>query len=459
MQKLFLEFDRMTQKNEKRMHSYFFELLQALVFFLAWRFDNGTIAMVGVVVFCLMILLFSSDGGLFGGVLMLGLLSIPKLPYFDFIPVSVYVMAAALVVGLLLMTLKKIFVTKDLNLSFGSMGISLSLMVLLLLASSVVNQIVRTSEFAGYGWLAVGVAFIIVLFYFLFVFTSKEGYLYYLVKIFYALNILMFVELFSGMINSNPHIYNTGLGGKNVVSIVLEICIPFVAIAFARNKWRIDSIIIILIDYFFIIDSKSRGGLVTVLVLTLLLAYILSFASDNKVKRNKYQYLRNYIIAFSGIVLAIVIGYFYFEPITQGIDYLLVRGDDLSGREGIWDTALSYTKDNWLFGGSLSALFEMFVKYDFMSPAGSVGIWLCHNTFITFLASGGILVLLAYLSNVFETVRTSIKINSVIKYAVIYFILIGLIHGMIDNTYFSIIYMIPMVLIFSKGELVNAYKI
>ena len=71
MQKLFLELDRMTQKNEKRMHSYFFVLLQALVFFLAWRFDNGTIAMVGVVVFCLMILLFSSDGGLFGGVLMI----------------------------------------------------------------------------------------------------------------------------------------------------------------------------------------------------------------------------------------------------------------------------------------------------------------------------------------------------------------------------------------------------
>jgi len=71
---------------------------------------------------------------------------------------------------------------------------------------------------------------------------------------------------------------------------------------------------------------------------------------------------------------------------------------------------------------------------------GSVGILLCQNTLITFLASGGILVLSGYLFNIFETVLAFIKINSVIKYVVIYFILIDLIHGMIDNTYFSIVY-------------------
>lgn len=460
MQKILLLLNQMNEKNEKKIHSYFFIAFEALIYFLAWYLDNDIISMVGTIAFCLLILLYASDGGLFGSILALAIISFPELPYFDTIPISIYVMGAALVLSMLLMVLKKKYVTKDLNISFGSIGISLSLIVLTLIISSTVNHFVRTSEFESYGWMAAGIALLILLLYFLFVFTSKRGFMSDLLKIYYVMNILILCELFAKIIKGDNFIYNTGVGGKNVVSLIIEICIPFVAAIFAKNKYRFDALAIIYLDYYFIVNSESRGGLVTLFILTILLAVILSKAFDKnngiKLNKYKYEYTRNYFLAFCGIVIAIFFGYMCIDGFKEGIQHLLERGNDLTGREDIWRDGLSYTKDNILFGGSLSALFELFPKWYWQTD--EVGIWLCHNTLVTLLASGGLLALLAYIYNIFETIYVSLKINTVMRYVFIYFLLIGFIHGMVDNTFFSPIYMIPFILMFSKRELRNVIK-
>lgn len=460
MEKFLMFLNQVNEKNEKRIHSYFFIGLEALVYFLAWFLDNDTISMVGTIVFCLFILIYASDGGLFGSIIAFALISFPLLPYFDTIPISIYVMAITLVASMLLMVLKKKYATKDLNVAFGSIGISFGLIGFSLLVSSIVNHFVRTSEFEGYGWMATGVALLIILLYFLFVFTSKQGYLCDLLKIYYIMNILILAQLFSKIIKGDQFIYNTGVGGKNVVSLIIEICIPFVAAIFAKNKYRFDALAIIYLDYYFVVNSESRGGLITLFVLTVLLAVILSKAFEKdrgkKLFQMNYDYLRNYFIAFCGIVVAVFFGYMCIDGFREGILHLLERGDDLTGREDIWRDGLSYTKDNPFFGGSLSALFELFPKWYWQTD--EVGIWLCHNTFVTLLASGGLLALFAYLYNIFETIYVSFKINNIMRYVFIYFLLIGFIHGMVDNTFFSPIYMIPFILMFSKIEIRPVFK-
>jgi len=360
-------------------------------------------------------------------------------------------MGVTLVVSMLLMVLKKKYVTKDLNISFGSIGISFGLIGVALLVSSIANHFMRSSEFEGYSWMAVGIAFVVILLYFLFVLTSKRGYLSDLLKIYYVMNILILCELLSKIIKGDEFIFNTGIGGKNVVSLVIEICIPFVAAIFARNKYRIDTLVIIYLDYYFIVSSESRGGLVTLFILTLLLAVIISKAFDKCRKMDKYEYSRNYFIAFCGIVAAVCFGYMFIDGFREGILHLMSRGSDLTGREEIWKDAFAYVKEDWIFGGSLSALFELFPKWFWQTD--SVGIWLCHNTFVTLIASGGLLAIFAYIYNIFETIYASVKVKSIMKYVFIYFLFIGFIHGMVDNTFFSPIYMIPFILIFSKREL------
>jgi hypothetical protein len=456
MQKILLLLNQANEKNEKKIHSYFFIAVEALVFFLSWYFDNDTIGMIGTLFFCLIILAYASDGGLFGSILAFAIISYPELPYFDTIPVSVYVIGIALTLSLVLMLLKKKYITKDLNISFGSIGISLGLIVMALIVSSIVNHFVRTSEFESYGWMATGLAALALLCYFLLVFTSKEGFMSDLLKIYYVMNLLILCELFAKILRGDTYIYNTGVGGKNVVSLIIEICIPFVAAIFAKNKFRLDAIAIIYLDYYFVVNSESRGGLITLFILTILLAVILSKAFDKGKKINSYEHTRNYFLAFCGIVIAVCVGYMCIDGFQQGIQNLMDRGDDLTGREDIWRDALVYAKDDWFSGGSLSALFEMFPKWYWQTD--EVGIWLCHNTFVTLIASGGLFALFAYIYNIFETIYASVKTNGIMKYVFIYFLLIGFIHGMVDNTFFSPIYMIPFILIFSKKELGSIVK-
>ena len=46
-------------------------------------------------------------------------------------------------------------------------------------------------------------------------------------------------------------------------------------------------------------------------------------------------------------------------------------------------------------------------------------------------------------------IKTSLSLEKYYKYVYLLFIAIGLIHGLVDNTFFSIEYMIPYIIMFS----------
>jgi len=456
-------------KSSKFMHSYYFLAFQVIYTVLAWYFGTdfisasnriiGEYILVGgfsVSMFC--ILVFSNDGALMGTPVLFAMFAFAKLPYFDTLPGSITAIGIVLALALLLMFLKKILVTKDIEFRFGSMGISLSLIVFFLILSQLVNQLIRPTIYDMYGWFSIGLAALILALYFFFTSTSEKGFLDHLNKVFYGMNLVVLLELFIVVIwvNFSPrnYIYDLGWGTKNVISLALEICLPFVALIFGKNKFRIDALIILGLDYFFIFASHSRGGSTTAIGLAFVLAYILANGFGSQKVRGKRRFLINYLIFIVGVIIVFYSFYLFSPTVHQNIDYLLQNTTNLTDRDKIWEECLVYVKQNWLFGGSMTALFEMYQHFGYND---NIGIWLCHNTIFTLITAGGTLCVIAYVYNIFETVYSSVKIKSTMKYAVICFLLIGFVHGMVDNTFFNPLYMIPFVMIFSKPDLKNIY--
>ena len=460
---------RLSAKSSDFMHSYYFLAFQVLYTVIAWylgtafvrapyRIIGEYVLVIGFCISVLSILVFSSDGALMGTPVLFAVFGFAVLPYFDTLPISIAVMGVALILSLLLMFLKKALVTKDITFNFGSIGISLSLIVFFLFASELVNQFTRPTIYDGYGWVSILIAGVILLMYFFFVSTAEKGYMDHLSKVFYSMNAIVLLELFAVIISVNfsgrNYIYDLGWGTKNVISLALEICLPFVALIFSNNKRRVDTLIILGLDYFFIFASHSRGGSVTALGLSFILAYILASGFGSRKTRGKKRFLINYLIFIGGVV-AVCYSFYLFSPtVHNNINYLLQNTTNLTDREKIWETCIVYVKQNWLFGGSMTALFEMYQEFGYNDY---IGIWLCHNTVFTLITAGGVLCVLAYIYNVFETVYASFKIKNMMKYAAICFLLIGFVHGMVDNTFFNPLYMIPFIMIFSKPDLQNVY--
>lgn len=421
-----------------------FELIMATGFFISWYFGNIIATTILAGFFSLFILIFSDDAIIFGSLVFMTLLSYSNLPYFDSLPPALYYQIGIIVSFIVLFAMKKVFITRDFKLTFGPIGLSLSLIVLVLFISSIVNQFTRDSQYSSYGYAVDCIGLLLIALYIFYASCSKKDSLSFLPNMLYSSNLLVIAEIIVWIIRGKTSsLIDLGWGTKNVVSLALEICIPFIAYIFSRNKWRFDAIIIISLDYYFVCDSLSRGGLITLLILTFLLAYIIT--NEHFKKNLSHDYFLSLGITCSLILLAVV----FIPSVNEALLRTLKMGDDLSGREGIWKTALSYLTMDYPLGGSMSSLFEMYVKY---GGRGAVGIWLCHNTLFTLLASIGIIGVIMYLYHLVEVFYSAMSYKYLIKNAVIYFLLVGLIHGLVDNTFFSITYMLPYILIMSSAD-------
>ena len=76
-------------------------------------------------------------------------------------------------------------------------------------------------------------------------------------------------------------------------------------------------------------------------------------------------------------------------------------------------------------------------------------IWLCHNTVITVLCASGFVGAAMFIYHMVEIFVANYKAKMFSRTALLYFVLIGVIHGIIDNTFFNIIYLVPYIWIFS----------
>lgn len=424
-------------------HSEIVWLFVGLVAFLSWLKNSNDLSFYFFLSFGTLLVVFQSDMrlSLLSGFLIMMTFSV--LPFFNTLTASqlgLIILAASL---LIVMFIKRIVLHPLRFFSFGACGFSFLLMGLWAFIATAANQIKNPEgKYNQLGYLLSGMmVFFVILYFMVYLGSPKDGFAF-LKTSFYVINAVLVAELIGAW--HFDDLYNLGWATKNLVVMVLEFTLPFLALTFADDKRRFDCLILIGVDYYLSFVSDSRGGLITIFVLTLVLAFILT---DRRVKPWWHSSL-----LFLGILFAFILSSFFLLPdFRQSIIRLVDMGGNLSNREEIWENAMAFFYKDKVFGGGMGAIFEL---WDVCAwHPGTVGVMYAHDTFITLLMTMGGVGLILYGVHIFEIFYSSVRIRHNEGFVLIYILLAGLIHGIIDNTFLTIIYMLPYIMVFSDAGL------
>jgi ABC-type multidrug transport system fused ATPase/permease subunit len=438
------------ERSSKYFYSWAYLALFGLAYYLCWYFSSLPGATVVAGLNLLLVLLLSNDARLFTPVVIFCFLSFHKMPFYDSIPLSLYVMAGLVVLALILMFVRRKITGVSPDYSLGAVGFSFLVFVALMFISSFVNSSQRHSDYELLGYFTDFCGLLLVAFYWSIRVLSEKGHEDFTVKEFYAFDVLVCLEVltlkFQGIPGSDAFI--TGWGTKNVVAIFLECTMPFVAEIFSKDIRRVDAVALLGLDFYLLFISGSRAGMMTGILLIPLLALII-------IARRSTLKWHDSFVCLAAMVCCLGLAFTFIREFRDGIIRFFTMNDDLNGREPIWQESLAYWRLNELVGSSFTGLFEMYPHY--FPP--DEGIMLCHNTWFTLLASLGILGVLSYLLHLAEIgYGTWISKDYPYKLSILAFILVGLFHGLFDNTFLSLDYMLFYLVIFASPELVSPLK-
>ena len=442
-----------SDKSEKFLHNIIFFALEAIPFLIAWLTSTLLIATISSFIFCLIFYLFSDDGTLFAPLAFFYMISFRTFPNNDQIPLDVYIALGIFFLFIILYIIKRKYLHIPFAFTGGGMGISLIFIALILSLSYVIQATTAPSEFQTYGLLYYLYLIAYVLIFLLLTTLGIKGYSASLKDIFIVLNIVILFQLFYVSILNHDLFYNIGWGNeKNTIVITLESSLPFLLISKKEKFFTIKNILILLLlltNLVVILSSDCRGGMITTVLVIPLICYLVV---------PNYSFKKRILITLITILVAIIFGvliYLLIPSVKDSINRLIDMGDNISGRDKIWEQVMIIFNDNPIFGGGPTSLFEI----NSALSRNTFNMMLCHNTFYTMLAMGGILGVIGYIIWLFETIYTSLSLNHNLRVAIILFILFGFIHGLIDNTFMSPTYMFPALLIFTNGDILGTYKV
>lgn len=451
---------------EKCLTSYTSLLIQLVFFFLSWHFDNRVFAIVIISIVVILTLLFSKNGLYLSHLIILDMISYFKFPDLSSLPISIIAEALIILVGFIGLYIKKIVISRSFSFEFGPMGISLSLLGIWGLISSIVNHFTYNSKYSTLGFLvSLGIIFIIFV-YLLMVNTSLRDSNYYVNKLMYVFFVGILAEIIRNDIVLNIGfkfltsesdgwvLFSLGWSfSRNITLIGLEICLPFLILDFANNKKRVDSLILFLIGLFLITFSYCRGAFITTIIMLIFYCFIFAYK-----QKNTRMTIKNGLLLYCGLITCAMLLIVTVPDLRKVVGETFHTIKNLTGRDKIWAQSLNYFTRSPIFGSSYSCLFDLgdFFQNMEQGKVNSISFCLCHNTFITFLAASGIVGVLLYIVNIFETLFSSIfdsKKEMILP--LVSFIVMGLIHGIIDNTFFSPVYFFPLMILFSQKEQIN----
>lgn len=434
------------EKMNEIIHSNLFLLIISSLLFLSWATNIALISMITIVLTIATITIYNKDSQVLGALLPLTMITFPTLPSFSSIPWYLIIELSSFFIGFIIIVIKNIKQEK-IKFSLGSIGFSILFLGIMGLLCEIIRKATAfnsESNFNSYGLIGALFVILIALAYVFFHLTGINNRNGYFFKVFYFTNIILILEaIFIYISNDFVTIDFTLLkwGEKNAYALMLEICVPFIAYMFSRSKRRFDYIALCVIDYFFIIISISRGGSITALILLPLLIYI-GLYNQKKLKK---LYPIVLLTSYSLIPLC----YLIFPVAKESINQMLSHGLNLTNRDIIWNDALTFYKNNPIFGGGISALFDLNVLQN--GPKNY--LFFPHNTLVTLLSTCGILGVVSFIILLYEVIITIYNYKDKEKFIYIFFILVGLIHGIIDNTFYSVVYMLPLIYIFANNNL------
>ena len=474
LNKLYVVFNK-SEIIEKYLTSYTSLIIQFIFFFLAWYFNNRGFVYFALPVIILLTCLFSYNSTYLCHLLIFDMISYRQVPDMSGgLPFSIIFDGVIILLGFIAMYVKRLILEKKFNFSFGCMGISLSFLAILCLLSSIVNNFTYNTRYSNLGFMLSGLFIVIIIVYLLMVNTSLRDNYNFVNKIMYMFFVGILVQMISlNILNGVGLKFITGSSQKdaesyafdmmnlgwsvsrNISTLGLEICMPFILAIFNKDKKRVDCLILFVIGLVIILFSWCRGALFTTAVLLFMYCFIIVYN-----QKSFKTTIKNGLILYSAIIVLGLIIVLKVSKANQLVSSTLSSVGDLSGRDKLWDASISYFTRSPIIGSSFSCLYDLGDVFNGLWGGNYTSLCLSHNTFINLLAVVGILGVIGYLLNVFESIFSSVLYpKKELVLPLITFVLIGLVHGIVDNTFFSIAYFFPLMILFSRKEELNVYDI
>lgn len=281
-----------------------------------------------------------------------------------------------------------------------------------------------------------------VLAYTFFVQTIKGNQTDYILKLFYVLGILisaqvLYYYLVQGDIVEalNGERIHLGWGLSNYVATYLIIFISTMFYYIKYKPLRIVTAIFLAFEILMLLFTLSRGGVLAFVILTPFIIIYIYHGTASKLRTTLYL-----VIVMLLLVLVFIFQKDFFLPLYERFKVLDLM--DGNGRVDIWLDAIDKFKQHPLLGNGILSRWED-------------GFHFYHNTILHTLASFG---LIGFASLIWQGVEVLLaflrKINT--QKAIMFIALLGAnIHGMVDNVYYQLHYMLIFFVIFVVVETAN----
>lgn len=437
-------------KSNQKIVKYSSLIFLMIGFLFGWILKLPIIQLITTIIYAVFVLIFSNNAFLLAPMLLGGLFTIPGFFFFNTIPIAFIGEVVVFLVAILIFVIKNIK-AKKVNFNFGVVGKSFLLLPLLLIVSTLINIVFYKTLFNILGILVAFIFLLLGIIYLVFHnFKDKEEDDYLLTFLYFINIIIVFEIIWTCFINKmNVHDASFLLGwssNNNIFSLALEFFYPFILYAYYKYNKRYDLLALIIIDSILIFTSSSRAGMVVCSVL--LICFIVnSLIAIIKGKKDKNNIIR--FVVFSSIFLLGAI--IFNKSIITSFNRLINEGISSSGRNELFEMALKYLKLNPLLGSGIQSLFKIQEDITILhEQVYQLGFSHTHNYIMDILATGGIVGFIFFLYHIFETVFSCFVLKGVKRYCFLLFVAIGLCHGLVDGTFFSIEYMIPFVIVFSS---------
>ncbi len=360
------------------------------------------------------------------------------------------------------------FIRFKVKLTFGFLGIPLILVALtyiLSISGYFLDQ--KPFEFSVIFISLMG--FIYLLVYMFFRSTNDGSYTKYLFKFFYYMSYVVILQTFVMLIYyfiDHAHMgsfteilsqgieerfgyikngffvrLNVGWGLGNNIGGILAFFLPIHMYELFKSK-SIKTLILNALGFILvlitIILTTSRGAYLGVLAFGIL--FIIGFIKYAPFDYKKYKkvLIRIGLLLLPLLVLVIIFGVDFMISFMQ-------KSSFLNGREVDWVDAWNYFLEHPIFGKSwYSDTWELdsFRSY--------------HNTILHTLATMGIVGLLGFIYFQFNIVKLVIKNFHFESFVILSMFIVTHVHGLVDNTYYAPLHMIPLLILLGSLETFNS---
>ena len=447
-------------EGRKKVLTYLYIYACAILILLVWlfslmknkevihyHFDIESLGLTVIGLLSMLILIFIEDSFFLGVLLLLTPFSFAR--EFDIanVPPCLYLVLAFALIGMIL----HLFIYRT-RIKRGTYFISL----LLFCIGTTLGGLINSSVFLSSFFTSLGLSVAIMFFYIYIVSYLGDHSFNELCHIMLAIGIVLILQtvLYQKIINPDTMFLSKdahyGWACTNNLALMLLFTFPF-GIYLTINSKNIFSLfasIIVVLEAITIMMNYSRGA-TFVMFIMLPICIIYAFIKS----KTKLWFALYYVITlFVAFIIFVLIASFdreLFDAIWANVFHFNIS--TLNGRKDVYIFMLEESKNHIFFGKGLLSTMNIEI-YRPIDPNSADNYMWAHNTFIHVLFISGIFGLVCFLGHLYTKYKKLLIDANPKKMTIMFAFLISGFYGLMDISYYYIIYMVVLIVVMALIE-------